>query len=159
MPVARGEALSWKRKIDIFLASPPTRSPRRRCHRLCFAAAETYPVWERNLVEIAAFGFGAAARTAFWEAAGESRQERRPDVSTQRVQHLGSQAIEPSKHQAIDVADGDPLGRSTPQHIELMAKDENFGLQRCARPEQPGHFASDQLEEITHRRDYQPIRR
>jgi hypothetical protein len=41
------------------------------------------------------------------------------------VQHLRSQAIEPRKHQAIDVSDGDPLGRSTPQHIELMAKDEN----------------------------------
>jgi S-ribosylhomocysteine lyase LuxS involved in autoinducer biosynthesis len=44
-----------------------------------------------------------------------------------RVQHLRSQAIESRKHQAIDVSDGDPLGRSTPQHIELMAKDENFG--------------------------------
>jgi hypothetical protein len=48
---------------------------------------------------------------------------------------------------------------STPQHIELMAKDENFGLQRCARPQQPGHGVPDQLEEITHRGDYQPIRR
>jgi len=44
------------------------------------------------------------------------------------------------------------------QHIELMAKDENFGLQRCARPQQPGHCVPDQLEEITHRGDYQPIR-
>jgi hypothetical protein len=30
----------------------------------------------------------------------------------------------------------------------LMAKGENFGLQRCARPEQPGHGVPDQLEEI-----------
>ena len=44
-----------------------------------------------------------------------------------RVQHLGSQAIEPRKHQAIDIGDGDPLGRSTPQHIELMPKGENLG--------------------------------
>jgi hypothetical protein len=38
------------------------------------------------------------------------------------------------------------LGGSTPQHIELMVKDENFGLQRCARPQQPGHGVPDQLE-------------
>jgi hypothetical protein len=48
-----------------------------------------------------------------------------------RVQHLRSQVIERRKHQAIDIADGDSLGRSTPQYIELMAKDENFGLQGC----------------------------
>jgi hypothetical protein len=29
-------------------------------------------------------------------------------------------------------------------------------LQRCARPQQPGHCVPDQLEEITHRGDYQP---
>jgi hypothetical protein len=51
--------------------------------------------------------------------------------------------IEPRKHQAIDIADGNPLGRSTPQHIELMPKGENFGLQGCARPEQPGYGAPD----------------
>jgi hypothetical protein len=39
-----------------------------------------------------------------------------------------------------------------------MAKDENFGLQRCARPQQPGPGVPDQLEEIAHRRDYRPIR-
>ena len=41
-----------------------------------------------------------------------------------RVQHLGSQVIEPRKHQAIDIADDNPLGRPTPQHIELMPKGE-----------------------------------
>jgi S-ribosylhomocysteine lyase LuxS involved in autoinducer biosynthesis len=56
-----------------------------------------------------------------------------------RVQHLGSQVIEPRKHQAIDIADGNPLGRPTPQHIELMPKGENFGLQGSARPEEPSH--------------------
>ena len=39
-----------------------------------------------------------------------------------RVQNLGSQVIEPPKHQAIDIADGNPLGRPTPQQIELMLK-------------------------------------
>jgi hypothetical protein len=40
-----------------------------------------------------------------------------------------------------------------------MPNRENFGLQGCARPEQPGHGAPDQLEEIAHRRDYRPILR
>ena len=62
--------------------------------------------------------------------------------------NLGSQAIEPRKHQAIEIGDGDPLGCSTPQHIGAMPKGENFGLQRCARPEQPRHCVPDQLEEI-----------
>ena len=54
-----------------------------------------------------------------------------------RIQHLGSQVIEPRKHQAIDIADGYPLGRPAPQHIELMPKGENFGLQGCARRNSP----------------------
>jgi hypothetical protein len=29
-----------------------------------------------------------------------------------------------------------------------MPKGENFGLQGCARPEQPGHGVPDQLEEM-----------
>jgi hypothetical protein len=54
-----------------------------------------------------------------------------------RVQHLGSQVIEPRKHPAIDIADDNPLGRPTPKHVKPMPKGENFGLQGCARPEQP----------------------
>jgi hypothetical protein len=38
---------------------------------------------------------------------------------------------------------------------ELVAL-QNFGLQGCARAEQPGHGVPDQLEEIAHRRDYRP---
>jgi hypothetical protein len=45
-----------------------------------------------------------------------------------RVQHLESEVIEPRKYQAIDIADGNPLRRPTPQHIELMPKGENLGL-------------------------------
>jgi hypothetical protein len=67
--------------------------------------------------------------------------------------------IEPRKHQAIDIGDGDPLGRPTPQHIGLVPKSENFGLQGRARPEHPSHGVPDQLEEIAQRRDYRPIRR
>jgi hypothetical protein len=56
------------------------------------------------------------------------------------------------------VRNGNPLGRPSPQHIELMPKGENFGLQGCARPEQSAYGVPDQLEEIAHRRDYRPIR-
>ena len=54
-----------------------------------------------------------------------------------RVQHLGSHVIEPGKRQAIDIADGNPLGRPTPQHIEGMPKGENFGLQGCVGRNSP----------------------
>ena len=75
----------------------------------------------------------------------------------QRVQRIRSQPIEPSKHQPIDVADHHPLRGSTPQHIELMPKDEDFGLQCRPRPEQSDRRPPDQLEEIAHSNDYQPI--
>jgi hypothetical protein len=52
----------------------------------------------------------------------------------QRIQHLGSQAIEPDKHQAIEIADGHPFRRSTTQHIELVTKDKDFGLQCRPQP-------------------------
>jgi hypothetical protein len=45
-----------------------------------------------------------------------------------------------------------------PQHVELMAKDEDFGFQRGPRPEQPDQGAPDQPAKIAHRSDYQPIR-
>jgi hypothetical protein len=37
--------------------------------------------------------------------------------------------------------------------FEPMPKGENFGLQGCARPEQPGYGVPDQLEEIAHQHD------
>jgi hypothetical protein len=61
--------------------------------------------------------------------------------------------------QSIDIADGHPVWRLASQHIELMSKDEDLGLQRGARPEQSEHGAADQPEEIAHGNDYQPIRR
>ena len=65
---------------------------------------------------------------------------------------------EPAKYQAIDLAKGHPLRRSTAENIELVAKNEDFGLQRRPRAEQPGCGAPDEPEELAHRADYQPIR-
>src|SRR5262245_9173440 len=63
----------------------------------------------------------------------------------------------------ITLADGHPRWRFTSQYIE----DKNFGLQRGTRrtrisacnaaPEQPGHKAPNQPEEIEHRTEYHPI--
>jgi hypothetical protein len=39
-----------------------------------------------------------------------------------------------------------------------MPTGENFGLQGCARPEEPCHGVPDQLEEIAHRREAQANR-
>jgi hypothetical protein len=50
-------------------------------------------------------------------------------------QHCGRQAIEPTKYQAIDLAKDYPLRQSTAQNIELVAKNEDFGLQCHPRPE------------------------
>jgi hypothetical protein len=38
-----------------------------------------------------------------------------------------------------------------------MSKDEDFGLQCRPRPEQSDHRPPDQLEELAHSNDYQPI--
>jgi len=59
----------------------------------------------------------------------------------------------------IDGAEDKALRRLTPKHIDLMAKNENFGLQRRAGPEQPGHEAPKRPEEVDHRTQYHPIRR
>ena len=53
----------------------------------------------------------------------------------QRVRYFGSQAIKPDKYKAIDPAEGHPLRRSTAQHIELVAKNKDFGVQCRPRPE------------------------
>jgi hypothetical protein len=113
----------------------------------------------------------ADVRRCLWSTAARSRfpapprSEPRTMPSDDRlgledfqcVQNIRSQPIEPSEHQPVDVADGHPLRRSTHQHIELMSKDEDFGLQRRSRPEQSDRRPPDQPEELAHGSDYQPI--
>src|SRR6185295_12968871 len=76
-----------------------------------------------------------------------------------RVHHIGCEAIEASEHEPIDVVEDEALGRLALQHIELMTKNENFSVQRSARPEQPGHKAPNQPTDIAHNIEYHPIRR
>ena len=76
----------------------------------------------------------------------------------QCVAHAGHQAIETSEHQPIDITEDKALRRLTPQHVELMAKDKDFCLQRRARPEQSDHKAPNQPEQIDQRTKYCPIR-
>jgi len=81
----------------------------------------------------------------------------RPD-DLQRVQHLRSQTINRRKYEAIDIVEIQPLRRFTPQHIELVPKQNNFSLQRGPRSEQSNHRRPNQPAKIAHRTKYQPIR-
>src|SRR5262249_42760842 len=49
------------------------------------------------------------------------------------VQHSRSQAIEPDKHQAVNVGKCQSLRGFAPQHVELVSKNEDLGLQRSPR--------------------------
>jgi hypothetical protein len=70
-------------------------------------------------------------KAGFW-LAGLYREGVEPSGSLRKVSdHVASPLSCPP-----DASDGYPLGRPTPQHIELMPKGEK---QDCARPEQPGH--------------------
>ena len=53
---------------------------------------------------------------------------------------------------------GPPASAITAQNTELVAKNEDFGLQCHPRPEQPGYSAPDEPEEFAHRADYRLIR-
>src|SRR6516162_9022309 len=106
----------------------------------------------------------AAARSRFPAPIGSETSampcdhDRRLE-NCQRVTHAGHQAIEASENEPINVAEDKALRRLTPKHIDLMTKDQNFRLQRRAGPEQPGHKAPNQPEEVDHRTQYHPIRR
>jgi hypothetical protein len=78
-----------------------------------------------------------------WQTGAMPADNRLRPEDFERVEHLGRQAIEPTKHQGIDVADGYPLRRFAPQHIELVSKDKDFKLQCGPRPEQPGYRTPD----------------
>src|SRR3954447_12411179 len=64
--------------------------------------------------------------------------------SFQSVQYSRSRPIEPSKNQAINVAERQSLRGFAPQHVELMSKDKDLRFQRSPRPEQPDQGAPDQ---------------
>jgi len=59
--------------------------------------------------------------------------------------------IERGKHQPVNVAKRQSLWGFAPQHVELMSKDEDLGLQRSSRPEQSDQGAPDQPAKIAHR--------
>jgi hypothetical protein len=99
------------------------------------------PVAGRRKVEIS-----SANRLGNQRDAMRSRSQA-GEFST--VTHAGHQAIETSENEPIDVAEGKVLRRLTPKHLDLTAKNEDFGLQRCAGPEQPGHKAPTNLRGST----------
>jgi hypothetical protein len=52
-----------------------------------------------------------------------------------RGTRIASLRLAGGSSKAIDIADGNPLGRPTPQDIELMPNGQNFGLR--AQPNSP----------------------
>src|SRR3954452_16000547 len=76
----------------------------------------------------------------------------------QSLQDARSEKIQPGKHEAINVAEGYSLRAFTPQHIELVSKNQNFRFQCSPRPEYSDQGAPDQLAEVPHPREYHPIR-
>ena len=86
----------------------------------------------------------AAAQRAFAQTSAMPCDHGRRLENFQGVAHAGHQAIETSEDETIDIAEGKAPRRLTPQHVELMAKDKDFSLQRRARPEQSDHKAPNQ---------------
>ena len=54
----------------------------------------------------------------------------------QCVQYSRSHTIEPRKHKAVNVAEGQSPRGLAPQHVKLVSKDEDLGFQRSPRPNQ-----------------------
>src|SRR5258707_11877120 len=87
----------------------------------------------------AVFGRPATARSRFPAPIGSEPSTVPADhrlrlENFQGVQYSRSQTIEPSKHQAVNVAEGQSLGGFSPQHVELVSKDKDLGFQRSPRP-------------------------
>ena len=59
--------------------------------------------------------------------------------------------IEPRKHKAVNVAEGQSLRGFAPHHVKLVSKDKDLGFQISPRPEQSDQGAPDQPAKIAHR--------
>jgi hypothetical protein len=69
----------------------------------------------------------------------------------QGVQYSRSHTIERGKHEAVNVTERQSLRGFAPQHVELMSKDKDLGLQHSPRPEQSDQGAPDQSAKVAHR--------
>ena len=70
----------------------------------------------------------------------------------QRLQYTRRQSIQPNKEEPVSVADDQPFGSLPTQHIELMAKSDNFRLAVNPRPEKSSDGAPDQTQYAYHHR-------
>jgi hypothetical protein len=76
----------------------------------------------------------------------------------QGVQNAGCDLIEACKNEAIKIAENKPLRCFSSQHIELVAKHQDLGLERGSRPEEPVDHPPNQFEQIPHEAEHRPIR-
>jgi transposase InsO family protein len=58
-----------------------------------------------------------------------------------------NQPRQPNEQQAIDVVESRLLWRLAPEHVDLVAKNQDLGFTSCARPEQPNECAKKQSEQ------------
>jgi hypothetical protein len=68
-----------------------------------------------------------------------------------------NQPRQPNEQHAIDVVEGRFLRRLAPEHIDLMAKNQDLGFTPCAGPEQPKDCAKKQSEQLNHRTRASPV--
>src|SRR5207245_2702306 len=88
----------------------------------------------------------------------QPKRDRPDSAQNHRTQHLHTNAqkglpdlAKRRKHQPVNVAKRQSLWGFAPQHVELMSKDEDLGLQRSSRPEESDQGAPDQPAKIAHR--------
>ena len=74
----------------------------------------------------------------------------------QGAQHTRSQAIQPGKHEAVDIAKSRLFRRPAPQDVELVAKRQDLDFKRSSRSEQSDQPAPDQPAELVHRAEASP---
>jgi hypothetical protein len=74
------------------------------------------------------------------------------------VQYSRSHTIERSKDKAVNVTERQPLWGFAPQHVELMSKDKDLGLQRSPHRNGPIKAHQINLQRSLIGSEYQPIR-
>jgi hypothetical protein len=67
-----------------------------------------------------------------------------------------SQTIQPGEYQPIELAEGQPLRRFPPQHVQLMTQHHDLCFQRDPRLEKPDQRTPDQSADLDHQADDSP---
>ena len=69
----------------------------------------------------------------------------------QCIKCCGYQPRQQNEQQAIDIAQCRPVRRFTPEHIDLVAKNQDLRFTPCAGPQQPNERTTQQSDQLNHR--------